>query len=525
MGIPSYFRHILTRYPGLLQGIKDDFKSDILLVDFNCLIYGCVHSPSMPPYRESERAEWESRLLEEIKTYVVKIWVTAGRPAHVRLCVDGVVPMAKIKQQRLRRFKSVWLADKEREYGVRVAGQESWDTNSITPGTEFMEKLTVSLKALCAARGAGWVVSGAEEFGEGEQKLMEWVRSKGDSIGKKHITVYGLDADLIVLCLLHAGTVAKEAEWTIVREAQEFGGRGAKPTHDFLGLNCQGLLKILFPSEGTRAAELRDYVCGMTLLGNDFLPHSLGINIREGGHDRLNHVLAQLHKEGKYLVDASGCIIPGTLAQILEGFAETEEADIAAAFDKKYSMRAQPPRSESERAMLPVQNLPLEWAEEGRLWSKKQLTVDWKVRYYGDTLIQQDVHQRCMAYFQGLQWVLDYYTGRQPVSKEWMYAWTYPPLWSDLRLAIQGMDALPLAASVETPALEPQQQLSMVLPYESWGLIRNLALKVLPTVAPAFWPNSFDFESLGKRWLWECYPRIPILVPARLRSLLTSEEK
>jgi 5'-3' exonuclease len=57
----------------------------------------------------------------------------------------------------------------EREAGVRAA--ETWDTNAITPGTEFMEKLGFALKGLCEARSAdgrgSWEVSGADEAGEG----------------------------------------------------------------------------------------------------------------------------------------------------------------------------------------------------------------------------------------------------------------------------------------------------------------------------------------------------------------------
>jgi len=184
-------------------------------------------------------------------------------------------------------------------------------------------------------------------------------------------------------------------------------------------------------------------------------------------------------------------------------------------------MRQMPPRNETERAMLPVQNLPLEWAEEGRLWSKESgaMFPDWKAKYYGTDLVQQDVHHRCMTYFQGLQWILNYYTGK-PISTEWMYAWTYPPLWCDLLLASRHIEGLPEPPAATCPVLKPQQQLSMVLPMESWWLIREPALKVLPTRLPAFWPTTFAFESLGKRWLWECYPKLPILTPARMRACL-----
>jgi 5'-3' exonuclease len=515
MGIPSYFRHILKRYPGLLGGIKSDFKSDVLLIDFNCLIYGCVRSQALGVFCESDRSAWEQRLLAEVNSYVVKIWTAAGKPATVVLGVDGVVPMAKIRQQRLRRFKSVWLGQKEREYGVRSG--ESWDTNSITPGTAFMEALTVSLKGLCKARG-GWTVSGAEEFGEGEQKLLEWVRARSAELEKKRIVVYGLDADLIVLSLLHASTVVPNTAWTILREAQEFGS-AHKSNDEFLGLDIQGLLKILFPVASTRNVDVMNYVAGMSLLGNDFVPHSLGINIREGGHDRLLAALKNL--QGAQLVQ-NGLVNPVALLEIVKEFAGSEAADISEAFKRKYTMRMTP-RTDAERLMLPVQNLPLEWAEEDKMWSQIHYTMhsDWQIRYYGETLVQQDVHQRCMAYLQGIQWVLNYYTGK-PVSKEWMYAWTHPPLWSDLALTLEGLVELPVPTYEGERPLEPQEQLAMVLPLESWGLIRSPVLKSIPALAPTFWPKTYGFESLGKRWFWECAPVIPIITPKRLYVLASS---
>jgi 5'-3' exonuclease len=165
MGIPSYFKHILDRYPRLLQPVVAGFKSDVLLVDFNCLIYGCIRGPAAPPpYSAATKDAWEAAALRSIEEYVVHIWRSAGQPAQVLLAVDGVVPFAKMRQQRLRRFKSVWLAAKERELGARTG--ESWDTNAITPGTEFMERLASALRRLAAAR-PGWTVSAADEAGEG----------------------------------------------------------------------------------------------------------------------------------------------------------------------------------------------------------------------------------------------------------------------------------------------------------------------------------------------------------------------
>jgi hypothetical protein len=43
--------------------------SDVLLMDFNCLIYRCLRSPSLPPYDENE--DWEKHLLKEVASWYV----------------------------------------------------------------------------------------------------------------------------------------------------------------------------------------------------------------------------------------------------------------------------------------------------------------------------------------------------------------------------------------------------------------------------------------------------------------------
>jgi 5'-3' exonuclease len=115
MGIPSYFRSILQKYPGC---IAREVKADVLCYDFNCLIYRCVYSDRMPEYTVEGHDEWEELLLKEVVRTVKEVWTVAGKPKKVYLAVDGVVPMAKIRQQRVRRFKSVWL--KKQAEGSRV---------------------------------------------------------------------------------------------------------------------------------------------------------------------------------------------------------------------------------------------------------------------------------------------------------------------------------------------------------------------------------------------------------------------
>jgi 5'-3' exonuclease len=108
MGIPSYYRTLITKIPHAIQRTAPKGVST-LVVDMNCMIYHVLREPKMmatqyPGIYESLR--WERILQDEVCTYLLHIWRSAGSPVHVYIALDGVVPYAKIKQQRFRRFKS-----------------------------------------------------------------------------------------------------------------------------------------------------------------------------------------------------------------------------------------------------------------------------------------------------------------------------------------------------------------------------------------------------------------------------------
>ena len=522
MGIPSYYKRLIDRFPRLVEKGVKQLKTDILMMDFNCLIYQCVRAESLPVYTAATRETWETALLEAVKEYTVRVWTVAGRPATVFIGVDGVVPMAKIRQQRLRRFKSRWLAAAEAEAGARKPGEEVWDTNAITPGTAFMEKLARALHGLAAARGPGWTVSAADEPGEGEQKLMAWMRQQAADWSGKNVAVYGLDADLIVLSLLGlAREAAGVASWKLLRELAEFeGGKSgaAAAAGAFGSLNIRELLGLLVPEEMSPAEYMQEYVCGMSFLGNDFLPHSLSVKIREGGHDVLCRALSEIHTGGQRLTSADGHVLPAGCLQLVQRLGLDEEAAIADSFKHKYEMRPQPPRNDKERLLSRLQNMPIELRAESALWSKAGgLVPEWRGIYREKWLHGADADQTCGEYIRGLQWILDYYLGK-PVSYSWYFPWNLPPLWSDLAGEFSKV-SVAVAPPVSAP-VAPQEQLAMVLPMDSWWLVRDKRLRVIPLKAPIFWPTKFGFFSVGRRFMWECEAEIPVISVERLHTLL-----
>ena len=170
--------------------------------------------------------------------------------------------------------------------------------------------------------------------------------------------------------------------------------------------------------------------------------------------------------------------------------------------------------------MAHVENLPIEWKAEELIWSKMGLLLPgWQETYYRAWMHEASVGQVCTEYTKGLQWIIDYYLGK-PVSYSWYFPWSLPPLWGDLVGALDISGSVDFVAPEPSSPVAPQEQLAMVLPLDSWWLVRDSKLRALPAKAPIYWPKSFGFFSVGKRWLWECEAEVPIITVERLKQII-----
>jgi 5'-3' exoribonuclease 2 len=165
-----------------------------------------------------------------------------------------------MNQQRSRRFRaakeSVQLSElmAEKKLEIERAGgrlpppdpkKEKFDSNCITPGTEFMDRLAKALRFYISERWAffswaqfsqenifrlnkeaGWqelnvILSDASVPGEGEHKIIDYIRKQRNTPThdpNTHHCIWGADADLIML-----GLATHEPNFTIVREEFVYG--------------------------------------------------------------------------------------------------------------------------------------------------------------------------------------------------------------------------------------------------------------------------------------------------------------
>lgn len=138
-----------------------------------------------------------------------------------------------MNQQRARRFRTAKDAADARKKAEKnnepLPKEDLFDSNCITPGTPFMERLTQNLKYFISKKvneDARWasvtiVFSGHEVPGEGEHKIMEYIRlakAQEDYDSNVRHCLYGLDADLIML-----GLLSHDPHFALLREEVVFG--------------------------------------------------------------------------------------------------------------------------------------------------------------------------------------------------------------------------------------------------------------------------------------------------------------
>ncbi|CAK6970920.1 '-3' exoribonuclease 1 isoform X1 [Scomber scombrus] len=589
MGVPKFYRWISERYPCLSEVVKEHQipEFDNLYLDMNGIIHQCSH----PNDEDVHFRISEEKIFADIFHYLEVLFRIIKPRKVFFMAVDGVAPRAKMNQQRGRRFRSAKEAEdkikKALDKGEVLPTEARFDSNCITPGTDFMARLQEQLKYFVHNKlstdrlwqDVSVYLSGHETPGEGEHKIMEFIRSENGKPSHNPNTrhcLYGLDADLIML-----GLTSHEPNFSLLREEVRFGGkknqkRITAPEETTFHLLHLSLMREYIDYEFSDIRKhigsdydleriIDDWVLMGFLVGNDFIPHLPHLHIN---HDALpllyKTYISVLPSLGGYL-NENGHLNLRNFEKYLEKLAEFDREHFSDVFvdlkwfeskvGNKYLNEAAGLAAEKEAASkdtnkedsslcLAALTLSDRVTEGGKGAAAEDEEEEedmfetefrqYKRTYYMtkmgvDVVSDEFLAQQAKCYVEGIQWILHYYYhGVQ--SWSWFYPYHYAPFLSDIR----NISGLKLTFDLGKPFM-PFQQLLAVLPAASMALLpesyRHLMTSENSPIIE-YYPLDFKTDLNGKQQEWEAVVLIPFIDERCLLAAmepcnhkLTKEEK
>ncbi len=174
MGVSGYFSWLIKNHPTIIKQYNNNNKKivvDNLYLDCNSIVYDAYNRIKFETLTESIATTIIKQTILKIKEYISIV----QPQKQVIIAFDGVAPVAKLEQQRGRRYKS-WYIDNMRKQIYNDNKPSPWSTTAITPGTSFMKELNEKL--LDASREHSLLTgtysilfSGSDIAGEGEHKI------------------------------------------------------------------------------------------------------------------------------------------------------------------------------------------------------------------------------------------------------------------------------------------------------------------------------------------------------------------
>lgn len=557
MGIPSYFAHVLKKYPRVIKRISELPCINNLYLDCNGMIYDVVRQMQFSPEKQPE---YETELLQRICDSIDACIAIMRPTSSVFIAFDGVAPVAKLNQQRERRYKSWYLGEMESQRRRDINAQTgmkkrfhieppkpAWNTSAITPGTKFMnllhnklaEHFDASNPAALNARynlsgGAGIILSSSKEPGEGEHKLFEYIREHAADHAAATTVIYGLDADLIMLCMSHLHI---SRGIYLYRETPEFvksinvaldeKERYYMDIPEF----ADAIVEQLSSSKCTPVIakdKVMDYIFICFMLGNDFMPHFPSLNIRTTGIATLLEAYRATIGPNETITvkqtDGSHCIHWLHYKKLITHLATQELTLIR----KEHSTRDRQARhmrdtDKEDDVMHDVLMLPMTQREVER--SIDPFNAGWERRYYAklcDIKTDAEIPALCRSYLEGMQWTFHYYT-RGCIDWKWTYVNHYPPLLSDLvqhipdtaaHVFLQVKPKDPIRDVVQLCYVLPKASHALLPPAVARGLMRSkLASKYADD-------GGYDFKWAYCKYFWECHTDLPALDLRELEEIV-----
>jgi len=527
MGIPSYFSFIVKNHRNIVKRYNHlSLKIDNLYMDCNSIIYDTLREIVF-----DNKINYEKTLIDDV-CKKIDYYISIIKPVNtVFIAFDGVAPVAKLEQQRNRRYKSWFHGEILKELKQETP---EWDSTCITPGTEFMKNLCKTVKKYFKSyknRNVKRIITScSDEQGEGEHKIYNYIRNNADYHRQSETVIYGLDADLIMLTLNHLHLTNK---MYLFRETPHFIktlDNTLDPNELYL-LDIPELSKVIILDMNNEISPekikgdnlLFDYILICFLLGNDFLPHFPSINIRTQGINILMNTYKHVFKNSNTTENLTNGkrIVWKNLRKFIEHLKNQElinlqnEMQVRAKWEKRNLACETSKEQEEKFQLIPIKEREIEkYINPG--------TIGWEERYYKMLFyIDVDEHRRreiCLNYLEGLEWTIKYYTSGCP-DWRWSYKYNYAPLITDLYKYVPYFDTEFISSN--SHPVSDLVQLCYVLPRNSLNLLPKIIHDKLLSEHSDWYGLDYGFQWSFCKYFWEAHVVMPDIDINKLEQIVS----
>jgi len=504
--------------PGLMKWIRENFpecffrklkRCDCLYIDANAPLYSIV--PYLQKYQagqdNSEVFLIDHNLIYKYYLIFILKCIELYKPKLLYIAFDGPPPLAKQYQQRQRRFISEPI--------------NNFDLNCFTPGTEMMYNLSLFLKKeLMQIEDCHIILSSANVPGEGEHKIMKFIRNftdkvKNTSVKYKNLKfdnvihcILGADGDLFMLGLTTTKTVILcrpiDMEF-IVKKMFDKNNLEPKYYDRFDYFNFTIFKEKLFT---IKKIHHLDFIFLCFLLGNDFVPRLKCLYTLKDGINYLLHIYGQFkEKNHTFNIIYKNKIQIRPFKRLIEKIAQDE------------------PLLLENNARSPY-IICTDWSGRDNILldcmsSKDSLMMNlYSSKYYNNEIYKDTPFNISKSYLITLLWCFYYYIG---ISESWRiyYKYLYAPLVKDLD---KFMFEEYIKNNNQIPILEKQNpvtpfiQLISVLPIRSFDLVPEELQAALSSLLKNkdLFPDIVTIDYSGKQKKHEGVVRVPFINPTEI---------
>ena len=561
MGVPYCFAWLKKKNKvSIIKRSDFDDEIHILYFDWNCLLHPqCfkVLGLNVDLDDEEKLMKLMFKRIIEYTNYVIRF---VCPKKYVFFAIDGVAPLAKIRQQRQRRFgyANDYRKDIMDKFKIKY---NNWSNVVITPGTQFMDKLHNKIinyykdeknrREYCDKNfnpDLKVLYSSYHTPGEGEHKILQDLKNRYSENNSERIAIYGLDADLIFLAMS-----SNRNNIYLVREESEISNKKNEDpdnvAENLLYVDMDDTMnnlnngikskifeilqnnKINVTSEITNIVNslnyIQDYILICYLLGNDFLPHFYSLDLRRGGMEIIieNYVKNLINNNFNLIINNDNVNVDIN-REIFINFIKLLSESEYDFFKNKLHHMIQIEKNKTICFEKEPYKIEI-WKKENLIGEKIEDKIllgigdkeDWRERYYSYLGVEESrieyIEKLSENYLQGIIWTANYYM-KECLDWRWQFNFTHPPLMEDFykylvknfkcdNFNIQFIKNEPLPIFVQLTSVLPPK-FNYLLPKNYRSLTTSEESSIID-----MYPLEYKIDKIYKSKLYQCVPLIPNL--------------